>query len=380
MNPTKIIAHLAIIAVTMRSLAEAGNIYQHAPQTNVSSDDAFVTPIPADNTPIATPVPTTPAPSVTDAPEATPAPTTPAPSVTDAPEATPIPTAATPQPTPCATPTPKPTPCATPTPKPTPCATPAPTTAGASATPLPTKPSDEAIEKSEKGNKSPATNPKNGPSSDHEDRSATATAETHNDGQRVSSSANTGSVVSGASAAAGYPARAGVGANAGLNAGAGLGANAGLRAGAGLGVNAGLGMGAGLGANAGLVAGAGLGENAGLGAGAGLGANAGLNAGAGLGANAGLRAGAGLGANAGVGETVGGAANGGVSASARVGGRATRSVCLSKNVNDLDVIIEYISRVNLSMEALDVNALPLTVPVVMASSFGAYTQTRNFFC
>ncbi|KAE9354074.1 hypothetical protein PF008_g4691 [Phytophthora fragariae] len=249
MNPTKIIAHLAIIAVTMRSLAEAGNINQHAPQTNVSSDDAFVTPTPAVITPMATPVPTTPAPSVTDAPEATP-----------------IPTAATPQPTPCATPTPKPTPCATPTPKPTPCATPAPTTAGASATPLPTKPSDEANEKSEKGNKSPATNPKNGPSSDHEDRSATATAVAHNDGQRVSSSANTGSVVSGASATAGYPARAGAGANAGLNAGAGLGANAGLRAGAG------------------------------------------------------------LGANAGVGGTVGGAANGGVSASARVGGRATRSL------------------------------------------------------
>ncbi|KAE9277525.1 hypothetical protein PR003_g28768 [Phytophthora rubi] len=200
MNPTKIIAHLAIIAVAMAALAEAGNINQHAPQTNVSSDDAFVTPIPADNTPIATPVPTTPAPSVTDAPEATPAPTTPAPSVTYAPEATPVPTVATP----------KPTPCATPTPKPTPCATPAPTTADASATPSPTKPSDEANEKSENGNKSPATNPKNGPSSDHEDRTATATAVAHNDGQRVSSSANTGSVVSGASATAGNPARAGV--------------------------------------------------------------------------------------------------------------------------------------------------------------------------
>ncbi|KAE8906799.1 hypothetical protein PF005_g31323 [Phytophthora fragariae] len=137
MNPTKIIAHLAIIAVSMRSLAEAGNINQHAPQTNVSSDDAFVTPTPAIITPIATPVPTTPAPSVTDAPEATPAPTTPAPSVTYAPEATPVPTVATP----------KPTPCATPTPKPTPCATPAPTTADASATPSPTKPSDEEVGK-----------------------------------------------------------------------------------------------------------------------------------------------------------------------------------------------------------------------------------------
>ncbi|KAE8954777.1 hypothetical protein PR002_g31994 [Phytophthora rubi] len=173
MNPTKIIAHLAIIAVTMRSLAEASNINQHAPQTNVSSDDAFVTPTPAVITPIATPVPTTPAPSVTDAPEATPAPTTPAPSVTDAPEATPIPTVATPQPTPCASPTPKPTPCATPTPKPIPCATPAPTTAGASATPLPTKPSEKANEKSD-GPNSPATNPKNGPSSIHEDRTCLA--------------------------------------------------------------------------------------------------------------------------------------------------------------------------------------------------------------
>ncbi|GMF42764.1 unnamed protein product [Phytophthora fragariaefolia] len=85
MNLTKIIAHLAIIAATMGSLVDAGNINQQEPQSGVSSDDSFNTPTP---TPIVTSAPTS-APSVSNdlektptvtpvqTPGATPAPATP---------------------------------------------------------------------------------------------------------------------------------------------------------------------------------------------------------------------------------------------------------------------------------------------------------------
>ncbi|KAJ8552328.1 hypothetical protein ON010_g10218 [Phytophthora cinnamomi] len=119
MNLTKIIAHLAIIAAVMGSLAEAGNINQHASQSGVSTDDAFTksdsaTPVPA--TPVVTPVPTTAGPIAPDAHSATPF-------------ATPAPEAATPAPTPCLT------------------STPATNSAETAATPCPTKSSEKKSEK-----------------------------------------------------------------------------------------------------------------------------------------------------------------------------------------------------------------------------------------
>ncbi|KAF1781851.1 hypothetical protein GQ600_19443 [Phytophthora cactorum] len=98
MNLTKIIAHLAIIAAAMGSLAEAGNIAQQA-QQNISKADTYtessgvakvtlapstkpiivaLTPCPKTKTPTTTPI-VTPAPTTPSPPIVTPAPTTPSP-------------------------------------------------------------------------------------------------------------------------------------------------------------------------------------------------------------------------------------------------------------------------------------------------------------
>lgn len=118
MNLIKTIAHLAVIAAAVGSLAEAGNINHKPTQPGVSNDDAFVTPTPATSTPTVTPVPTTAAPSATEAPVATRVPAIPAP---------------------------------------TPCATPVQSTdsAGASSAPVPADPTNENQDGSKLGHDSP---------------------------------------------------------------------------------------------------------------------------------------------------------------------------------------------------------------------------------